>query len=157
MAEPITGPTPPGRAPCRPGAETSGSAEGGVDVDAAIAAELRLLTPEVRRSPELAGALLHPDFTEHGASGTVWDRESILAMLVEPPAPGARPIVASRMHGVQLGPDLVHLTFDTDNNGRCAHRSSLWRRTAKGWQLYFHQGTLFLPDAGRRLDDPVAG
>jgi hypothetical protein len=29
------------------------------------------------------------------------------------------------MHGVQLAPGLVHLTFDTENNGRRAHRSSL--------------------------------
>lgn len=46
------------------------------------------------------------------------------------------------MKGVQLAPDLVHLTFDTDDNGRRAHRSSLWRLTDEGWLLYFHQGTL---------------
>lgn len=51
--------------------------------------------------------------------------------------------MASRMQGVQLAPDLVHLTFDTENNGRCVHRSSLWRRTEDGWLLYFHQGTPF--------------
>jgi hypothetical protein len=116
------------------------------DVAAAIAAELRLLTPEVRRSPELADALLHPEFTEFGASGTVWDRESILVMLAgEAPAGDDRPATASRVRGVRLAPGLVHLTYDSDNNGRCAHRSALWRRTARGWQLYFHQGTLFTP------------
>jgi hypothetical protein len=47
------------------------------------------------------------------------------------------------MKGVQLAADLVHLTFDTDNNGRRAHRSSLWRRTGTEWLLYFHQGTPF--------------
>ncbi|GHH79590.1 hypothetical protein GCM10018793_32730 [Streptomyces sulfonofaciens] len=109
---------------------------------AAVDAELRLLEPEVRRSPELAGALLHPEFTEIGASGRIWDRKATLAMLSASTEPGDRAATASRMHGVQLAPDLVHLTFDTDDNGRRAHRSSLWRRTDRGWQLYFHQGTL---------------
>jgi hypothetical protein len=47
------------------------------------------------------------------------------------------------MEGVQLADDLVHLTFDTELDGRRAHRSSLWRRTEEGWRMYFHQGTPF--------------
>ncbi|WP_328437927.1 nuclear transport factor 2 family protein [Streptomyces sp. NBC_00444] len=116
-------------------------------VKAAIEGELRLLAPDVRRSPELLGALLHPDFHEFGASGRHWDRASIIASLAATSEPGARPIGTSRMKGVQLAPDLVHLTFDTDNNGRRAHRSSLWRLTHRGWLLYFHQATPFSSDA----------
>ncbi|KUF16508.1 MULTISPECIES: DUF4440 domain-containing protein [Streptomyces] len=112
-------------------------------VQAAIENELRLLDPEVRASPELFGALLHPDFTEFGASGARWDRASIVKVLTERPGPGDRPATTSRMRGVQLADDLVHLTFDTDTNGRLAHRSSLWRRTGDGWRLWFHQGTPF--------------
>lgn len=112
-------------------------------VEAAIEGELRLLAPEVRSSPELVGALLHPEFHEFGASGRHWDRAAIIAALARTTDPGAKPIMASRMQGVQLAPDLVHLTFDTENNGRCVHRSSLWRRTEDGWLLYFHQGTPF--------------
>ncbi|WP_408055960.1 nuclear transport factor 2 family protein [Streptomyces blattellae] len=115
---------------------------------AAIEGELRLLTPQVRRSPDLLGALLHPDFQEFGVSGRHWDRASIIAALTATTESGARPIVASRMKGVRLAPDLVHLTFDTDNNGRRAHRSSLWRLTDQGWLLYFHQGTLFNAEEG---------
>lgn len=114
-------------------------------VEAAIEGELRLLDPEIRRSPEQVGALLHPDFFEFGASGRRWDRASIVASLAATTAPGARAGITSHMKGVQLAPDLVHLTFDTDNNGRRAHRSSLWRRMGEGWLLYFHQGTLFSP------------
>jgi hypothetical protein len=120
-------------------------------VEAALEGELRLLDPEVRRSPELVGALLHPDFHEFGASGKLWDRPSVITELILRTKPGSRPITSSRMKGVQLAPDLVHVTFDTvEDNGRRTHRSSLWRRTAEGWQLYFHQGTLFSadPDAG---------
>jgi hypothetical protein len=109
--------------------------------------ELRLLTPEVRSSPELVGALLHPDFHEFGASGRHWDRASIIADLAATTDPGTAPVVASRMKGVQLAPDLVQLTFDTAADGRHVHRSSLWRRTGDGWLLYFHQGTPFTPGA----------
>ncbi|MFH8791855.1 DUF4440 domain-containing protein [Streptomyces sp. NPDC017941] len=123
-------PVPPGRTPA---------------VEAAIENELRLLDPEVRASPALFGALLHPEFTEFGASGARWDRESIVEVLIGKPGPGDRPTTTSRMRGVQLADDVVHLTFDTDTNGRHAHRSSLWRRTGDGWLLWFHQGTPFTP------------
>ncbi|MBM7169766.1 nuclear transport factor 2 family protein [Streptomyces sp. G44] len=112
-------------------------------VEAAIEGELRLLDPEVRASPVLLGALLHPEFTEFGASGTRWDRDAIVRALTAAPAPASRPTTTAHMRGVQLADDLVHLTFDTDDNGRRAHRSSLWRRTDDGWRLWFHQGTPF--------------
>lgn len=115
-------------------------------VEAAIEAELRLLAPEVRSSPELLGELLHPEFTEFGVSGTHWDRASIIKALTESAGRTGRPIMTSRMRGVQLADDLVHLTFDTDSNGRLAHRSSLWRLHADEWLLWFHQGTPFSAD-----------
>ncbi|WP_055528322.1 DUF4440 domain-containing protein [Streptomyces graminilatus] len=115
-------------------------------VEAAIEAELRLLDPEVRCSPELTGSLLHPAFHEFGASGRYWDRASIIAALAATTEPGARSVAVSHMKGVRLAPDLVHLTFDTENKGRRAHRSSLWRRNPEdggNWLLYFHQATPF--------------
>ncbi|MFD9885979.1 DUF4440 domain-containing protein [Streptomyces alboflavus] len=115
-------------------------------VEAAIENELRLLDPEVRASPALFGALLHPEFTEFGASGVRWDRESIVEVLTARPEPGGRPTTTSRMRGVEVAEGVVHLTFDTDTNGRLAHRSSLWRRTGDGWLLWFHQGTPFTPE-----------
>ncbi|MGW7082117.1 nuclear transport factor 2 family protein [Streptomyces sp. NPDC054871] len=115
-------------------------------VDAAIEAELHLLAPEVRSSPELLGQLLHPEFTEFGTSGTHWDRASIIKALTESTNRTARPIMTSRMRGVQLADDVVHLTFDTESNGRLAHRSSLWRLREGEWLLWFHQGTPFSED-----------
>ncbi|MFG2309783.1 DUF4440 domain-containing protein [Streptomyces sp. NPDC048566] len=109
-------------------------------VEAAIEGELRLLDPEVRRSADLVGALLHPDFYEFGSSGHIWDRASIIAALAAETETGGHS-TTSRMRGVQLAADLVHLTFDTDDKGRRAHRSSLWRRSGDSWLLYFHQGT----------------
>ncbi|MEV5438812.1 nuclear transport factor 2 family protein [Streptomyces sp. NPDC052682] len=112
-------------------------------VAAAVEAELALLDGAVRGSPQRVDALLHPDFHEFGASGRVWDRAAIIAMLADTAGSDAPPITASRIRGVQLAADLVHLTYDTDAGGRRAHRSSLWRRTRQGWQLYFHQATPF--------------
>ncbi|CAM5449907.1 nuclear transport factor 2 family protein [Streptomyces chartreusis] len=112
-------------------------------VRAAIEGELRLLDPDVRRSPEQLGALLHPDFHEFGSSGRRWDRASTLARLPRDTDPADRYVVTSGIEGIRLAPDLVHLTFDTVYDGRHAHRSSLWRCTDAGWQMYFHQGTPF--------------
>ena len=75
-------------------------------VQAAIEGELRLLDPEVRRSPELLGALLHPEFHEFGSSGSRWDRASTLARLPLDTDP-YRYVVTSPIHGVRLGPDVV--------------------------------------------------
>lgn len=115
-------------------------------VEAAIEGELRLLAPEVRSSPELLARLLHPEFTEFGTSGTRWDRASIIKALTEGTSVAGRPIVTSRMRGVQLADDVVHLTFDTESNGRLAHRSSLWRHHEDQWLLWFHQSTPFSTD-----------
>jgi len=114
-------------------------------VRAAIDGELRLLDPAVRAVPARVLELLDPEFTEIGASGRWWDRESILsvtsadAVSPETPEPSAR---VSEMSGTVLAPGLVHLTYFCDHQGRLARRSSLWRLTETGWRMYFHQGTL---------------
>ncbi|MFI6704673.1 DUF4440 domain-containing protein [Streptomyces sp. NPDC050509] len=110
-------------------------------IAAAIRAELRLLDPAVRACPALLAELLHPEFREFGSSGREWTRDTIIAALTAPGGPVPRPITTSKMRGVQLAPDVVHLTFDTETDGRRAHRSSLWRFTGDTWLLHFHQGT----------------
>ncbi|MET9429549.1 nuclear transport factor 2 family protein [Streptomyces sp. NPDC003036] len=122
-------------------------------VAAAIERELRLLDPAVRRDPVLFAALLHPDFHEFGRSGRHWDRASMTAEITAAAAddaPRSAPPTASRMRGVQLADDVVHLTFDTERDGHWTHRSSVWRRTDRGWLLYFHQGTPFTPVTQRQ-------
>lgn len=118
-------------------------------VAAAIDGELRLLDPVVRASADLLVSLLHPEFREIGTSGRLWNRDSIIAALTAVDAPSPGPLTASRMRGVQLCTDLVHLTFDTESKGLHSHRSSLWRLTGDGWLLYFHQATPY-------VDDPFA-
>ncbi|MFD0024781.1 DUF4440 domain-containing protein [Streptomyces sp. NPDC058382] len=109
-------------------------------VRAAVEGELRLLDPDVRAEADAVTELLDPEFTEFGASGRRYDRESILLVTSgggEPPAP----VEVAGMSGVLLAPGLVHLTFTTERDGRRVRRNSIWRRTESRWRLYFHQGT----------------
>jgi hypothetical protein len=43
-----------------------------------VALELELLRPEARSSAERLAELLHPEFTEFGASGRRWQLEDII-------------------------------------------------------------------------------
>ena len=100
--------------------------------------ELALLTPEVRRDPDRVRALLHPDFLEHGASGRVWNGDSVTAPIAEP----ALPIRATDLRLRRVGPDAVLLTYRSTAGDRSALRSSLWvREGSADWLLLFHQGT----------------
>ncbi|MCX4863648.1 MULTISPECIES: nuclear transport factor 2 family protein [Streptomyces] len=119
-------------------------------VAAAVEGELRLLDPVVRASADLLSQVLHPDYREIDSSGRVWDRDTMIASLTAADAPRAGQMTASRMSGIQLADDLVHLTYDTETKGHLAHRSSVWRLTESGWELYYHQATPFgsATDAG---------
>ena len=109
------------------------------DEEHVVERELALLDPAVRRDPEGVRALLHPDFTEYGASGRIWDRESIAAVT----SGTEHPIAAHGMCTTRLGPDAVLLTYRSDDAGRRALRSSVRVRDPDaGWLLRFHQGTL---------------
>lgn len=110
-------------------------------VQAAIDRELRLLDPEVRASPARVLELLDPEFVEFGASGRRWDVESVLEVTGGGSVSPDSPVKVSQMAGVLLAPGVVHLTYFADNQGRRAWRSSVWRLTAAGWRMYFHQGT----------------
>ncbi|WP_340377916.1 DUF4440 domain-containing protein [Streptomyces sp. SS7] len=110
-------------------------------VRAAVGGELSLLDPEVRASRERVLALLDPEFEEIGASGRRWDAETILAVTGDGEVSAEAPVEVGEMTGTLLAPGLVHLTYVSEHRGRRVWRSSLWRLTATGWRMYFHQGT----------------
>ncbi|QJY47102.1 DUF4440 domain-containing protein [Pseudonocardia broussonetiae] len=111
------------------------------DLQDVIARERRLHDPAVRRAPEVAGELLDPDFREFGASGRVWDRASILAMMAS--SDDGPPVVADEWCATRLADDVVLLTYRTRRADRTALRSSLWRRSGGGpWRVVFHQATV---------------
>jgi len=113
------------------------------DVQAVIDLELQLQKPEVRAQPAAAETLLHPGFSEFGASGRRWERTEMLAALAaEQPGGEEAAITATEMTGIRLADDVIHLTYLSQRAGRRALRSSIWLRTPDGWRVYFHQGTL---------------
>ncbi|MFJ5265108.1 DUF4440 domain-containing protein [Streptomyces sp. NPDC088387] len=116
-------------------------------VTEAVAGELRLMDPEARASPELARALLDPDFVEVGRSGRRWTHADLLAELPRMPGSSATTVryEYSEISGVLLAPGLVHLTYETTLDGLRARRSSIWRKGRDGWRMYFHQATA-VPD-----------
>jgi hypothetical protein len=115
---------------------------GGADdeIRQVIAAELQLHQPEVRGSAA-AAALMHPEYTEAGASGRWWDREDMLAAMADEPPDGA-PVVASQVQATRLAADVILVTYISQAGQRRAHRSSVWLRGPEGWQVRYHQGTL---------------
>ena len=99
--------------------------------------ELLLLQGDVRRDAARVVSLLHPDFTEYGSSGRVWDRSSI----TRETAATAEDIAASDVQARRLGSDAVLVTYRTSAGDRHALRSSTWVRHGGQWLLLFHQGT----------------
>jgi hypothetical protein len=109
------------------------------------ALEVELHHPGVRCSRERLEQLLHPEFHEVGRSGRAYNRTTIVNYLA---AQEAHPVVASDAFAVaELGPGVALLSYRSAHveadNKQVNHtlRSSIWLRTADGWQLRYHQGT----------------
>jgi hypothetical protein len=119
-------------------------------VTEAIAGELKLMTPRVRASKELAGQLLDADFVEVGASGRRWDRQAMLAELPEKPGASEDGLQYEPvgMAGTELAPGVVHVTYEAILGERRSRHSSIWRKSDErsGWRMYYHQGTLVPAD-----------
>ena len=81
---------------------------------------------------------LHHDFREFGASGRVWNRDSIAEAL----APGEELPAVSDLSARLVAGGAVLVTYRAEGQRAGASlRSSLWVRDAQGWRLLFHQGT----------------
>lgn len=107
-----------------------------------VAREVELLRAECRADGDRLRDLLHPDFREHGASGTVWTFEGIIADLVASPGQPGEPV---DLQAHRLAEDVVLVTYRIEGR-RPSLRSSVWLRDAEGrWQIRFHQGTLLSP------------
>jgi hypothetical protein len=117
-------------------------------MDADVHAELAALEPLFHSHPpgttidELA-AMIAPDFSEVGASGTRYTREEILGVLERRLRDGPKPFPwpAQDFAVRELAPDLYLATYRLVERDRPTQRSSIWRRTPSGWQVVFHQGT----------------
>ncbi len=116
-----------------------------------LLAELTALETELHH-PGVTGTrtrlerLLHPDLHEVGRSGTRYTRQVVIDFLT---GRTSLPQVVAYDHRLErLADDVALLHFaslETQPDGtdrHAARRVSVWRRTALGWQLHYHQGTL---------------
>ncbi len=94
---------------------------------------------ETRGNPEWFDAALAPKFTEHGASGRVWNRESIMTIPISDYIPVELPLPNFVARTIE--PSVVLCTYTSIVAGNIANRSSLWRHNGDRWLLEFHQGT----------------
>jgi hypothetical protein len=108
--------------------------------------EQMLLNPAVRRDPAQVSALLTDDFVEFGASGRVWTRDEIIAMLANQGEAWSPPAMED-FHCRLIGGRAALVTYRTvsldPTAGRrtVSLRSSLWTKESGTWKMLFHQGT----------------
>jgi hypothetical protein len=110
------------------------------------ALEESILDPAVRSDPARMRDLLAPGFTEYGASGRVFNRDTIIAALA---SEGAKVLRRARGMKVQLiAPGAALTTWRVQrDDGIQTLRSSVWQQQADGrWLMVFHQGTLAARD-----------
>ncbi len=117
----------------------------------ALTAQLRqleesILDPAMRADPTRMRALLAPEFMEFGASGRVFDRDGIIAVLAAEPARVARQARGFKVRLIAPGAALTTWRVQRDD-GIETLRSSVWQQQADGrWLMVFHQGTLAARD-----------
>jgi DNA-binding MarR family transcriptional regulator len=135
------------RVPCGPMLPEHPAADPAIDrADSARlrALEESLWRAETRYDRAYMERTLAPDFFEFGRSGRIYTREDIIAI-----QPGAAPLRYS-LSDFKITPidrAVALVTYVSEVGARepaRGNRSSLWRKTAGGWQLSFHQGTAVL-------------
>ena len=99
---------------------------------------------EVGARREFFDKMMAPEFWEVGASGRRYDRDYTLDTLVERYSVAHDDDwVAEGFHCLEIAPDNYLVTYTLLQDGkRKSRRSTIWRRTADGWKIVFHQGTL---------------
>ena len=106
--------------------------------------ELSLLKPEVRSSKEALDKLLADDFVEFGTSGNKYTKTDILERL---PNTLEKVEYAVSDFSVEIPSENIAIaTFKTERttDGKdrvVSQRSSHWRKTDSGWQMFFHEAT----------------
>ena len=86
------------------------------------------------------------DYWEVGASGTIYDRATVLAVLVERYAdPMYLPMADLELSASACRPvngDTWLVTYQLRQEERRSHRTTLWQREGDHWIALYHQRTL---------------
>jgi hypothetical protein len=104
--------------------------------------ELSLLNPEIRSSKGTLDKLLADDFVEFGTSGKKYTKADILERL-----PNTPERVEYKMSDFTVNTPSENIAIATFKTERTtdekdkviSQRSSHWRKTDKGWQIFFHE------------------
>ncbi len=112
--------------------------------------ELRRLEP-IFHTSELGTKLadfdrrMTPEYWEVGASGHRYSRDFILDHVqAHPPVDAEAAGWKTSDHAVRgLGADTYLFTYTLDQGGRVTRRTTVWRNTAQGWEILYHQGTVY--------------
>lgn len=105
--------------------------------------EMKLSSPETRRSPDELSALLSDDFLEFGCSGQIYDKAAVIPTLL---SESTADIGLTDFKAARLSPNVALVTHRTihrsdDQPLRLALRSSIWVLSNGNWRILFHQGT----------------
>ncbi|AMP37857.1 DUF4440 domain-containing protein [Ralstonia solanacearum] len=110
--------------------------------------ELRRLEPIFHR-PEQGTRredferMTEEDFWEVGASGQRYSRNYVLGVLdARHGHIGEAFWQASDFRCQTIAPDNYLLTYTLVESTRTTRRATIWRRTAEGWKIVYHQGTV---------------
>ena len=88
-----------------------------------------------------------PDFWEVGASGKRYSRDFVLHVLeTRAPDPEESKWLTRDFHCREIAPDNYLIAYTLFQGPRVTRRATLWRRTADGWKVLYHQGTIVQPD-----------
>ncbi len=83
------------------------------------------------------------DFWEVGASGQRYSRSYVLGVLAARLGHiGEEFWQASDFRCQAIAPDNYLLTYTLAQSTRTTRRATIWRRTAEGWKILYHQGTV---------------
>jgi len=88
--------------------------------------------------------MTEPTFWEVGASGKRYSREEVLDELERRyRKPRKEEILQPRgFHCQELSENVYLLTYVLLQGSRESRRATIWRSTAEGWKILYHQGTL---------------
>ena len=99
--------------------------------------------PEFGTTREDFEKMTAPGFWEIGASGRRYSREFVLGVLEERyERPTEDVWEIGDFHCLEIATDNYLVSYTLIQGERVTRRTTIWRRTAEGWQILFHQGTI---------------
>ena len=90
--------------------------------------------------------MMDSEFWEVGASGRRYSREFVLDTLANrAPDLGESKWLTRDFQCREIAADNYLITYTLAQGARITRRATLWRRTAAGWKILYHQGTIVEP------------